>query len=535
MESVLNLNFRMLFFVCSLFIYNKSEAQINPNTNKVELIYKNVNVSSTSSSGSTYSYTSGIPRIRINDGELKDYDAKEMLSIFKDCPQANKEVLLYIKNKKKASNYFWGGLLIGSGLIFGGVLGEATLEGSNASGAAFGTGFGLGMTTFIYGIVKSRKHGNRINSNLENSVRNYNLHCYKSQIDSTLVLNSEMKEENSKKTKSNQQDINLGIIHDYKDNIGYSLLKSDPDHVRFWALGISPVIFEFAANRGFNLYFLIDAIIQLGSKISFKTELRRAYVDNFSEASFRNTYLNFGEPKFISTDYRPAFRTDFITSIEFKGNTRMTEYSAKLGNEKMEGLYVENYGSFNAKERKSYNLRGGFSYENAIYFSEQNLPIESSVTNLKYTDPGNGISYPVPIDNMGGAMPMVKSNCISLGVSRKKIYDYQIELSNSTKYKGKRNYFGYTELFIDMMYGVSLESGNVAYQYQSVNTGHSEPLMSAPLSTDLTKFNKIGWKIGYNLNHNKLSGGIEIGARPGIAKLRGYVTFNSFYRFGSRF
>ena len=166
-------------------------------------------------------------------------------------------------------------------------------------------------------------------------------------------------------------------------------------------------------------------------------------MDNLSEGSNRNTYTSFVGSKFPSVSYSPGMRAGVVASFEIKGKTYETKYSPKLGNEVMEGRVVESYGTFNAKERLAYNLRVGFSYENAIYFSDQKLAIASSTTNLTYVHPNFGLSS-VPVQDMGGAMPMVVSNCITLGISRKKINDYKIELKDSKKFKGNRNLYGYS-------------------------------------------------------------------------------------------
>ncbi|MBP9196399.1 MAG: hypothetical protein KBF35_01935, partial [Saprospiraceae bacterium] len=504
------------------------------NLDKIELLYKDVEVTSTSSSGRTSTYQTSIPRIRINGGEPKDYNGPEMLRLFKDCPQAKKEVKLYMENKQKANNYFLGGFLIGGGIGLAGLLGAAALDqgGKKGSGIVFGAGVGLGLTTFIVGWSKSRKYRNKINGNLRSSVEKYNLLCYKPQLDTVMGVKTDSIVK-GKLLKEDAKEPFDGITEHYKEEVGYELLRNDPEALRFWSLGISPFGFEAANNRGFSMFLIADMTVQLGSKVGFSADFKKALVDNLSRSSNKNNYKNSIGEQFPAADYAKAMRTGMLVSVEVMGKTSTKKHEVFLGDEVMEGRAVKNIGTFDAKQRMSYVVRGGFSYENAIYYSENSLPVGSSNTSVIYEDETSG-NLPVPTDYMSYAMPMVKSSCLAIGFGRKKIFDYKIELLNNARFKGKRNTFGYSELYCDFMYGLMIKSGEVAYRYEK-KAGSLDYSLTSPLNTDLTEFNKLGFRAGYNAVSNGMSFGIETGVRPGISTERGYLALNFIYRFGNRF
>lgn len=506
---------------------------IGLNLTKVELIYRNVSVNQTYSSGNTYSYNLKIPRVKIDGGEPKDFDGKEMLKIFKNCPTAKKEVKLYLDKKKKANQYSLGGLLIGGGLGLCGVLVAAALEesGNKGAGAAFGVGFGLGVTTFVVGLSKARKYRKERDTHLRTSVEKYNQQCYSLPFDTL----SEMNMDTIIKPNITYSDSKItGINENYKEDVYYKMLHNDPSSLKFWSIGISPLAMEAANNRGVSLYMLADFMINISPKFSLCADFKKAYVDNLSQSSNRNNYRNTTVAQFPSVDYSRAMKTDVLASMELFGNNRVKKHEVFLGSERMEGLNVQSIGTFDAIERISYVLRTGFSYENAIYYSENGLPVGSSTTGLTYEDDQNGIQQ-VPVESMKYAMPMVKSGCIILGFSRKKIVDYNIELLNNARFKGKHNAYGYSEYFIDAMYGSSSSSGDVNYKFDASGNGSEKYEYVGPLKTDLTEFTKLGFRCGYNSHFNGLGAGIEIGARPGISTGRGYFALNFFYRLANRF
>ena len=94
-------------------------------------------------------------------------------------------------------------------------------------------------------------------------------------------------------------------------------------------------------------------------------------------------------------------------------------------------------------------------------------------------------------------------------------------------------------MYGDVLYGLSLQSGDVHFQYK--RSGASlEYEMTTPLNTTLTEFSKIGGRIGCNWVNRGLSVSTELGVRPGItprleASTRIYGALICSYRFGSIF
>lgn len=513
------------------------------NTTKIELYYRDVNVTQTYASGNTYSGIYSIPRVSINGAYGKDVDVQELTKLFKHCPQAKKEIKLYAENKKKAKQNYWGGFLIGSGIGIAGILTGAYLDqkGSSGSGAAFGAGFGLGVGTFVAGFIRSRSYKEKADKNLFNSISKYNFLCYTiPNKDSLKSEKSDVMESIVKDNKNNQLN-QTDKSNSNKDSVFYEILRNNPRSLRFWTIGVSPLSFEFANNRGFNIYFQGDVNVQLTSKLNLSADIKKALVDNVSQATNKNEYRNFGGNPFSSSNYNKAFKSNAIVSYEIFGKDRIKKHDIYLGSERMEGLAVTILGTLDAMERISWNVRAGYSYENAIYFSPDGLKIGTSTTGLTYETEYFGVPevLPVPISDMANAMPMVKSNCISFGMSRKIISDLKVDLIENVRFKGKRDRFGFVEIYGDLLYGLSLESGDVNYLYR--RSGASlEYNKTASLNTSLTEFSKIGGRLGCNWVNRGFSVSTELGMRPGITpsldagdRIYGALSFN--YRFGAMF
>lgn len=484
------------------------------NTTKIELYYRDVNITQTYTSGNSYSGIYSIPRISINGAYGKDVDVQELTKLFKHCPQAKKEIKLYSENKKKAKQNYWGGFLIGSGIGFAGLLTAAYLDqkGSSGSGAAFGVGFGLGMGTFVTGFIRSRKYRKKSDINLFNSISKYNTLCY------TLSKEDSLKNEKSihEITRVIKKDEEIKQVNNTrldKDSVFYQLLRNEPKSLRFWTIGVSPLSFEFSNNRGFNMYFQGDVNVQLTSKLNLSADIKKAFIDNLSQATNKNEYRNFGGNPFSSSNYKKAFKSNAIVSYEIFGKDRIKKHEIYLGSERMEGLAVTVLGTLDAMERISWNVRGGYSFEHGIYFSPDGLKIGTTTTGITYETEYFGVPevLPVPINDMGNAMPMVKSNCISLGMSRKIISDLKVDLVENVRFKGKRDRFGFVEIYGDLLYGLSLKSGDVNYLYRT--SGASlEYNKTAPLNTSLTAFSKIGGRLGCNWVNRGFSVSTELGA-----------------------
>lgn len=512
----------------------KNKTGVGVNMDKVELLFSDVTVTNTSSSGRSYSYNTAIPQVRINGGAEKDYDGKEMLTVFKNCPEAKKEVNLYLENHRKAPRYFWGGFLIGGGIGMTGVLAAGVLDqkGKKGSLAAFATCFGVGLTTMAIGVVKARKYRKNADIHMRSSVEKYNRVCYKPPVDTMKTATGDPTAASPGKKPSSNKSVD-GVTEHYKEDVSYKMIRNEPAALKFWSVGVSPLYMQLANNRGVNLFLGADATFQFGSKLGLSAFYKRAYVDNLSEDSDRNSYNGSSGKEFPAVGYKKATQNGLTASFEIWGKDREVEHSIFLGNKKMGGVQVENRGLLKAKERLSYTLRGGISNENAIYYNVNTLPIGTSDTTLTYPLDGFG-NIPVPVEEIGNAMPMVKSACLTVGFARKKISDLKVELLNSSSFKGKRKSVGFSEFYADFMYGFSLKSGKVTYQYQP-SFSSLETANTAPLRTDRTRFSKVGWRVGFNsIYFNGVCIGMEGGVRPGIDTNRGYIDLIGLYRFGGR-
>ena len=156
------------------------------NQNKIELVYKDVEVQRTDSRGNLLrSYNTQIPQIRINENHPIDIKEAMLEPYLQDCPDALRELELFKQKKKKSRQSALLGVTAGAGIAFAGLAITASSEGESI--APFAIGFDLGVGSIFYGISKGRKHRMEAYKQMEYTVSKYNRNCYDPRGNSSLI------------------------------------------------------------------------------------------------------------------------------------------------------------------------------------------------------------------------------------------------------------------------------------------------------------------------------------------------------------
>jgi hypothetical protein len=503
------------------------------NMDKIELLYKNVEVTRTSSNGASRSYTTKLPLLRFNGGETEPYKSDRLLPFLKDCPSAKKEVKLFDHERKRAVQFFFGGFLAGGALAFTGLIATAVRseKGKSGEGIPFAVGFGLGIGTMTYGAIKAHKAKIRADKHLRQSVEQYNIKCYKGtpppKDSIPKVAGNTMPTAHPTSAKDNSEEAVNGVTENFKERVTYEMQRNDPKSLAFWTAGIHYLDVEIAQNHGFNYAIGGDFIYQKGAKWGIRASAKIALVDNLSQETNRNDVaeLNYLEQA-EATDYVPANEQQVVLSIGIGGKSRESEHSVYLGFK--DG--VHHRGTLQANEYVSWNVRIGALRNQNVLFRNDGLPIRSSTPSTTVVVPGYWDPTPIPVNYyLENATVMTQSVSLSAGISRKLFNDLKINVLDSS-FKGKKKDSSYTEFFADFLYAVSTQTGDVRYRFTEVNTQYEEFFLVNTSRTDIAKW---GWRAGFTTAFVRGTGfSVECGQRPGPNAGRGYFSMTGWWRFG---
>lgn len=525
----------LLFLFPDFAMAQKKEkySGIGFNKDKIELLYQNVNYTTTYSSGRSYSGTYKAPLLRINNAEPVDYDPYKLLPYMKECPSAKKEILAYQKTRKQSKEHFIKAFLFaGAGGVIG-VVGAAVAskKNENLAGPIFGISFGTGIGLLVSEVIKSRKSFKKSTVHLENSVVFYNDKCYKAptpvKTDSVAPAAPALVTETPKTEPVSPK--NSGVVENYSDTFYYKLLRNDPKGVHFISCGLHVLEFDITNYKSYNYLVGADLYYQKSARFSIEGMFRTALVDNFSEDGTKGVYIE--EDGVIqageSADYKRAKEISALASFEFAHKDRQRKESIYIGSKTIGGADVSQFGSLNATQRISYSARVGVTDYNSVWYSVNGLPFATSQLPPPVVI-GPGEVYQGEYD-LSTAIAMVHSTALSVGVSRRVISDLDVELLNS-KWKGKRKNGGISEWFADFSYAPSIRTGDVYQINGDPNTG-AETIVT--VKTDATRLNHTGWRVGFrSIYPNGLCLGLEYGQRPGPNAERAYLLISALYRLG---
>ena len=498
------------------------------NKDKIELLYQDVDYTSTYSSGRTYSGTYKAPLLRINGGEPMDYDPYKLLPFMKECPSAKKEILAYNSTRKKSKESFIKGFLLGGAVAVAGVIGAGVASEKNEKLALpiFAVSFGTGLGLMTHGVIKSRKNYKKSLTHLENSVVFYNQKCYQApapaKVDSAAAEVPPLTNIDAPK--------NDGVVENYQDTFYYKLLRNNPAGSHFISGGLHIMDLDIANFHGFSYWVGADLYYQRSSKFAIEGMYRTALLDNFSEDSSKGSYIvdddiiESGE----SADYQRAREIAVLTTIEFAHKNRKRSEKVYIGKKTIGGAPVEQYGSIDVQQRVSWAARAGATDFNAVWFAVNGLPFATSELPAPYIDPNTGEVYQSEYD-LSSALVMVHSVSVSAGISRRVISDLEMDILKPKK-KTKRESVGVNEWYADLVYAPKITTGEVYQVTENPLTGDKT---ISQLQTDQTTVNNIGWRAGFRSVHTGgFALGVEAGMRPGPDAYRGYLMLTGQFRLG---
>lgn len=524
--------FLFLFFSSNEVFAQKREKYtgIGFNKDKIELLYQNVNYTSTSSSGRTYSGTYRAPLLRINGGESEDYDPYKLLPYMKQCPSAKKEIVAYQTTRKKGKEHFVKGFLLGGAAGFAGVIGAAVAGSKNEKLAlpVFVVGFGSGVGLMVNGMIKARKNIKKSQKHLENSVVFYNQKCYQEP--------TEIKADSlapipplASGTPKPAAPKSTGVVENHRDTFYYKLLRNDPKGVEFVSAGLHVLDLDIANFHGFNYWLGADVYYQKTSRFAVEALFRTALVDNLSAESSKGGYgpeddheIQSGE----AANYKRAREMSVLATIELFHKDRESKEEIYIGSKTIGGRSVSQMGEVKAKQRVSWAARVGAIDFRSVWYNLNGLPFASSP--FPYVDPNTGEVVMISAD-LSESLAMVRSTSVTAGLSRRIVSDLDIDLLN-TKWKGKRKSVGVSEIYADVAYALSINTGNVYTVTENPFTG--DPIVGQ-IDTKNTPLSHIGWRAGFrNVYPNGFAVAIELGQRPGPNDSSGYLMLSGQYRFG---
>ncbi len=504
------------------------------NNDKIELVYRDVEVTRTNSSGFVLSsYAIEIPQLRFNGGDPVNFKSSLLMPYFKDCPSARRQLKLFDEETRQARKVKKIGILAGSGLMVAGLFSTVQLASKGKETyAPFAVGFGLGMGSLFYGIIKSKKHHKIADTHRENAVKFYNNRCY-SPVDST-----------DQKTIPDQDSlppvekpmVDDGITHHYQETILYNLLQNDPKNYRFASLSIIPLDIEGAKFHELTMRAGMALNYHHGSKFYANATYKMAFVDNLSSTSEKG--MNTGgnvNPRITPSDYQRAQELVVLGGLEIYGKDWEVDEEVYVGTQAIGGLPVQTNTTIRSKRRVSWSLRAGVTSYRSVLFTESGLDFASSEEpRSEYPNPLTGEPLVINFNQLENGMAMLRSTSFSAGISRRLIRNLKIEVLNKA-FKGKKRRSYVSEFYADLLYANKVELGNVNYQYHYRDPGFEEDYQYE-ISPDMTPLRKLGWRLGFRFYSAKgWDAQFEVGQRPGLTKNMIYSGASVMKTFGVEF
>ena len=531
MQRSLLLLFLSFFFSISLIAQG---LQLPPNKNKIELVYRNVNITKHSQNGPTYSYTKAIPQVKINDAYPVDFKSELLKPYFEACPKARRQLKLFNKETKKAKRSFWNGVYIGGGALLSGFLVNLQML-SNGKDTYIPSALGLGLGTgsMIYGWIKSKKHHKKADKHMEKSIAFYNKSCYVQPIVEAIPPNTST--DNIPANKPITQ--NDGIKHNYKDTVYYDLLQNEPEKLRLLTGGINFLDVALSAAHEFTYRAGLHLEYQSAPFYAY-ANYKTALVDNLSGTSEGGRNDSGQVPLIEPTDYQKAHEWNLLAGIQVYGKNEKSKEEIRLGRELVSGLPVDKYTEVDANTYISWSARAGIMSHRSVQYDESGLLLSSSETpKTEVINSFTGENRTFAFDQLDHGMLMLQSTNLSIGISKRVIRDLKVSILN-TPLKGKRKSTYISEWYADLLYATQLELGDINYKHRILNP-MNDPNMTQSvdyqLQADLTPLKRVGWRAGYRFIDQKgLNYGIELGQRPGIEDYQFFLTTSVLYNFGKR-
>ncbi|MGZ5244264.1 MAG: hypothetical protein ACXWW0_10220 [Bacteroidia bacterium] len=281
----------------------------------------------------------------------------------------------------------------------------------------------------------------------------------------------------------------------------YEMVSNEPEDAKNLHISLSPFFFDLSLFNGaagadlgayynYNNKFAVHGIYQYG-----------LYYDNGSENVLSSYTSNTG----VSASGNSPFRNlQLGGTYFFKSDLKDVTEKITVKSETSGNVTTNYYLPVPAKELNLYGARVGF------HSLKSNISAGSSNSNIEFVarpkDGGTSRTY-----DYGDYSTMMGMNMINLGISRSKISDIVIEVTNL----GEREVKHKSEIYLDFLYAPSIVYSDMIIQ--ETNSNGDEQIIVANVN-DSTARSRFGIRAGYNVYSTSVVGlsyGFEGGLRPG--------------------